>query len=320
MNKNSFDILIMTTPADFERVKLHIDRLEKNLPGDKIIFVGCKEVGVQIQESLAAMNSEESRIAFLDEDNILPFNRVHACMGEHLKDILKEQEMPRKVTGWYYQQFLKMQYARLCKNDFYMTWDGDTVPCAPFDMYSEDGRPYIDLKREYHEEYFITMPRLISGMGKVIEKSFISEHLLFKCEYMNELICAIESNDALEGDTFWEKIIHAIEPERITRSAFSEFETYGSYVAIKYPETYKIRNWHSFRVGGDFFDPKTICDRDYEWLSKDFFAISFEKWSSVREDHKNLFDNPEYQQKLSARQMLEIAQEEFKDGYIEVWD
>ncbi len=34
----------------------------------------------------------------------------------------------------------------------------------------------------------------------------------------------------------------------------------------------------------------------------------------------NLFDNKEYQKKLSAQQMLEIAQEEFKEGsYIEVW-
>ena len=49
-------------------------------------------------------------------------------------------------------------------------------------------------------------------------------------------------------------------------------------------------------------------------------AISFEKWSEVREDHSNLFDNPEYQKKLSARKMLEIAQEEFTDGYKEVWD
>ena len=36
-----------------------------------------------------------------------------------------------------------------------------------------------------------------------------------------------------------------------------------------------------------------------------------------QENHKNLFDNKEYQSKLTAGQMLKIAQEEFKDGYIE---
>ena len=60
-------------------------------------------------------------------------------------------------------------------------------------------------------------------------------------------------------------------------------------------------------------------DDDYEWLSHDFDAVSFEKGMTVREDHKNLFDNKEYQSKLSARKMLEIAQEEFQEGYKEVW-
>ena len=69
-----------------------------------------------------------------------------------------------------------------------------------------------------------------------------------------------------------------------------------------------------------FFDPDTITEQDYEWLGRDFYAISFEKGHSVREDHKNLFDNPQFQEKLSARTMLEVAQQEFTEGYLEVWD
>ena len=40
---------------------------------------------------------------------------------------------------------------------------------------------------------------------------------------------------------------------------------------------------------------------------------------SVREDLENLFNNPRYQDKLTARQMVEIMQEE-SEGYNEVWD
>ena len=54
-------------------------------------------------------------------------------------------------------------------------------------------------------------------------------------------------------------------------------------------------------------------------MGKDFDAISFEKGHYVREDHKNLFDNPRYQEKLSARQMLESVQDLFNGGYVEVW-
>ena len=313
---NSFDTLIVITEKDFRRVQSQYPRLLQNMPGKKVIFVGAPGVGEAIKEA-----GLSERAAFLDENSILPFDEVHAVMTEHMAERLGDQEMPRGVTGWYYQQFLKLNYANICEDEYYMTWDGDTIPCARFDMFSEEtGLPCLDMKRELHEEYFITMPRLLPGVKKVMEKSFISEHMLFRVDIVKEMIAAIEANDVIPGTHFWEKIIRAIEPERITKSAFSEFETYGNYVALKHPGDYRLRDWHSFRLAGDFFDINTICDRDYEWLSRDFQAISFEKWSELRDDQRNLFDNPEYQAKLSARQMLEIAQEEFTDGYKEVWD
>ena len=144
--------------------------------------------------------------------------------------------------------------------------------------------------------------------------------MLFKTDIMKNMISDIEKNDQISGEKFWEKIINSIEPEKIYDSSFSEFETYGTYVALKSPSTYKLREWHSFRLGASFFDMHKINDRDFEWLSKDFDAISFEKGQSVREDNKNFFDNPEYQKKLSAKKMLQLAQMEFKDGYKEVWE
>ena len=187
-------------------------------------------------------------------------------------------------------------------------------------MFSDDGSPYLDNKNEYHELYFTTMKKLLPGLRKMIRSSFISEHMLFNSEIVKELLNDIEKNEKLHGDQYWEKILLSIEPSDMYQSAFSEFETYGSYVAQNHPELYRIREWHSFRLGGEFFDINTISDRDYEWLGKDFDAISFEKGHVVREDNSNLFDNPYYQSKLSAKQMLLAAQEVFKGGYIEKWD
>lgn len=187
-------------------------------------------------------------------------------------------------------------------------------------LVAESGLPYLDLKHEYHEEYFRTLEKLLPGMHKCIEQSFISEHMLINREIMGNLIRDIEANGQIPGETFYEKIIHAIPPERLVSNSFSEFETYGTYVAFRRPMAYKLRSWNSFRYAGQFLDPSTIGDEDYEWLGKSFDALSFEKGHTVRSDHQNLFDNKEYQSKLSARQMLEIAQEEFKDSYIEVWN
>lgn len=310
-----FDTLIVITPKDYERCANNLKRVIEYLPSDRLIFVGSTQVGELVEKSNLG-----PKASFICEDDILPFSVVNDIMADHMKDYLNGEPLPRGYTGWYYQQFLKMQYSLMCENNYYMTWDGDTVPCKEFSMFKEDGTPFFDYKHELHEPYFETMGKLIPGLRKLISQSFISEHMIFNCEIMKQLIDKIESNEELTGDTYYEKIIRAIEPANIPNSYFSEFETYGSFVCITDPSRYRLREWHSFRLAGEFFDPNTISDSDYEWLARDFDAISFEKGMYVREDHKNLFDNKKYQEKLSARQMLEIAQEEFKEGYLEKWD
>lgn len=312
----AYDALIVVTAKDYERLSKNYRRLLLTMPSRRILFVGNKETA-----SLVKASNLGSRVGFLDEDSIVPFDAIHAVMKDALKDILMGRELPRGITGWYYQQFLKMQYANVCQDPYYLVWDGDTIPCRQFSMFCENsGKPYLDLKQEYHEEYFQVMSKLLPGMGKSIKKSFISEHMLIRCNLMKHLIEEIESNSNLKGTPFWEKIIYAIDIDKLQSNSFSEFETYGTYVTFRDPSAYSLRNWQSFRYGGLYFDPDAISDADYEWLGRDFYAISFEKGHSIREDHKNLFDNKKYQKKLSARQMLEIAQEEAQEGYVEVWD
>nr|WP_297705541.1 DUF6492 family protein [uncultured Butyrivibrio sp.] len=316
-NRNHFDVLIVVTPSDCKRLLNLYPRLIDNFKYGKLVFIGAPEVGEIV------LNDEvlKEHVKWVDENELISFDEVHTCMSKKLEPVIGSESLPRGITGWYYQQFLKMQYAYSCKDEYYMVWDGDTVPCREINMFSgETGQPYLDLKHEHHPEYFDTMGKILPGFRKVIERSFISEHMLMKCDIMKALIDEIEKNDSIPGTKFWEKIINCIEPDKIYDSAFSEFETYGTFVALRFPSVYKLREWHSFRLGGSFFDKDTICDRDFEWLSRDFDAISFEKGQNVREDNKNFFDNPEYQKKLSAKKMLQLAQMEYKDGYKEVWE
>lgn len=306
-----YDAIILTTANDFRRLQVNYSRLITNMQPRKVIFVGNAEVGALVERLQMG-----GKVGFVNEDDIIPFSDVHQTMME----VLEVTELSRGVTGWYYQQFLKMQYSAICENGYYLVWDGDTVPCKPFTMFKDGQVPYLDLKREYHEDYFVTMERLLPGMHKTIEKSFISEHMLMNCQIMKNLIADIMKNENLEGDTFYKKVIHAVGKDKLCSNSFSEFETYGTYVSMRFPTEYRLRHWRSFRYGACFFHPEQMTDGDYAWLSEDFDAISFEKNQSVREDHENIFNNVAYQQKLSARQILEIAQAEFTEGYIEVWD
>ena len=307
-----YDTLIVTLPRDYVRCRASQKRLVDLLPGDQIIYVGNAEIGELVSKEVFG-----SRVSSVLEDSIIPFDAVHQIVC----DILGSKDVPRGVTGWYYQQFLKMEYARSCKKSYYMVWDGDTVPCKAFQMFdATDGRPFFDLKTEYHEPYFVTLQKIFPHMGKCLKKSFISEHMLISVEVMCQMLDEIEQNGLLNGVTFYEKILRCMSPQELLDSAFSEFETYGTYVTLRYPDMYHYRVWHSFRNAGAFLDPAAISEKTYAWFAKDIDALSFEKADELRDDCRNIFDNARYQERLSARQVLEIAQEEFKEGYIEVWD
>lgn len=323
MDTKIYDALIVVTPNDFVRVECLYRRLLTFLPVRRLIFIGSKKVSELLEQYKINSNMEPDLLAKMDficEDDILPFDDIHNVMKDVLSSVFTE-ELPRGITGWYYQQFLKMKYSSVCHDEYYMVWDGDTVPCKKFSMFKEGTDiPYLDLKTEYHEDYFDTIAKILPGMQKCIQKSFIAEHMLIKTDIMRNLINEIEKNEIISGEFFWERIIRSIQPAKLMSNSFSEFETYGTYVAYKYPSAYRLRDWHSFRYGGEFYEMSKISDDDFEWLGRDFFAISFEKNHFVREDHRNLFDNKEYQSKLSARQMLEIAQQEFGEGsYQEIW-
>ncbi len=315
--KQSFKTLVVITPADCQRLIKLYPRLVDGIAYGKICFVGTPEVGRIIGEEAAL----SGKVSFVDENSIIPFDEVHEIIRKKMSGILAGRELPRGITGWYYQQFLKMQYANICRDKYYMAWDGDTIPCKELVMFdNETGKPFFDLKHEFHPEYFETLEVILPGYKKLIKKSFISEHMLFRTDIMRRLIRKIESSDNIPGRRFWEKIINSIPEDKIQSSAFSEFETYGTYVVANYPDAYLFRDWHSFRLGGEFFSVDTISKRDFAWLSKDFYSISFEKGHSVRPDNANLFDNPRFQDKLTPRQMLEEAQKEYHEGYKEVWN
>lgn len=307
-----FDVIIVTTAADYRRVRCNVQRIFDLVPAEHFYFVGSAEVGELVEEGKFG-----KRIGFIDENSLIPFDDVHKVV----KEILNTQDVPRGVTGWYYQQFLKMKYSEVSKHNYYMTWDGDTVPCKEFSMFSaESGQPYFDVKTEYHEEYFTTLSNIFPGMKKVIGKSFISEHMLFNRDVMKKMIEEIESDDRLTGTSFYEKILKAVRFGELRSNSFSEFETYGTYVAYRYRDMYKLRNWHSIRYGSMYFIPGDMTDADYRWLGSDFDAVSYEKNQEFVPEISKYFMSPEYRTKLSPRYIIETIQDFSSEGMKEEWD
>lgn len=262
--KQNITMVVPTIPKDVHKFLANIDVYFELLPISSICVVG--------NEELHSMLPSDDRIKYVSEDSLVDFNKIKNLIIRR-----SNNDSAGKRTGWYIQQFIKLGYSKICKDNYYLLWDSDTVPVKKVELF-DDGIPYLDCKTEYHKPYFDTIRQLFPGYEKQVEGSFIAEHMLINKQFMLDMINSIEQNKSLEGEDYTEKIINAINPIELDSSGFSEFETYGTYVCKKYPNNYKIREWKSLRFGGFYFGgAKSLNDEERKWIAKRYDAISFEK-------------------------------------------
>ena len=258
-------LVVPSIDKDIPKLLSNLDLYFENLPVDKICVIGSCIVKDMLPK-------EDDRLSFILEEQLIDPQRV--------KDLIANRAGKEAVkrAGWYIQQFVKMQYSRICEDEYYLLWDSDTIPVKKIELFSEDGIPFLDCKTEYHKAYFDTMEKLFPGMKKNTDKSYISEHMLINSKLMRNMLDAIEAQESILGDTVDEKIINAINVEDVPKSGFSEFETYGTDVTSFYEKAYLIRDWHSMRYGAFFFDGSgALSSEQMQWISKAYDAISFEK-------------------------------------------
>ena len=310
-------VIIPTITKDYLRMR-HIqpERVLKYLPVSELIFIGNKELCDLINEDTADKFADLP-IRAVNEEELVKRQPVVDLINERVKKIDYELVSPVR-PGWYYQQFLKMSFSKICEGDHYMSWDMDTVPLRNIEMFDEDKRPVFDIKNEFIPGYFKTIENLL-GLKKIKEGSFISEHMVFRKDYMQEVIRAIEGSP-LAGTEYWEKVIEAIDEDYITLG-FSEFETYGTYVTAKHPDSYSERRFRSLRRGSWFVKESDVTEDDLRWLSGDYDAVTFENADQIP-DMVQLFRNPKYRNNMSAKKFYETILEsgyfgEYKDGWLD---
>ena len=239
-------------------------------------------------------------IVFIDENELVPIKNI-------IEIFLKLGITNLKRVGWYEQQFLKMAYSRICKDEFYLIWDSDTYPIKPVKMF-KNGFPIFDMKTEHHLPYFITINRLFNNLT-FVNHSYISEHMLIKTEYMKKLLAEIENNNNIHGKKFYEKILISINKKDIPHSGFSEFETYGLYVDNRYPYVYKHRNWYSRRDMSKYTENiYNLSQYDLKWLSKDYNALTFEKYHKFDKRNHEMITNLKNQRKYTPKQLFQYIE------------
>ncbi len=298
MHNSLVTMIIPTIPKDYRRVKRDYKAYFERLPIRDIVFIGPAELENPVRED-AESSGYGDRVSYMDENSIIPYVDVQHAIRNRIESAgytMSEDSKP----GWYYQQFLKMAYAYACDCDHYMSWDSDTIPLRKIKLFNDKGLPYLDTKAEFNPGYFRTIRNLF-GMEKAYDRSFIAEHMLFSREYMLEMIAEIE-NLPCDGTRFYEKIFASIDLDNM-KMGFSEFETYGTWIMNRHPESYALRAWRSIRKAGLFVDSHDLTDSDVKWLARDYDAASFESYHPLAPNLAQIFKDPQTRRNVSAHEL-----------------
>lgn len=266
-NNLVYDVIIPVIYRDYSFLKTTVKYVKKNLCPEIIYII----TDVKFKSYMSSQILRDSQCEVIDEDELL--NGLNYLS---LKKLFKELGRNEMKTGWYYQQFLKMAFAlsNYCNKLYYLSWDSDTIPLRKISFFDENGIPYFTMKTEHHTPYYDTLERLLA-LSKFNSRSYISENMMFNKNIMIELINSIQSNNNLEGKSWYEKIVYSLVPESVSLMGFSEFETYGNYCYNYHPYAYIERTLPSFRRGG-LIQGRFVSDTILEQLSFDQATASFE--------------------------------------------
>jgi hypothetical protein len=225
-------------------------------------------------------------MARIKNDSVTVVDETKVRSGLSLKDI-----RDRPIAGfpsrasWYYQQFLKMEFARYRKSDDpYLIWDADTIPLRPM-SFELGGKPLFTRGEERLNHHYARNFESITGLRFGFAESMISQHMLIDPKAMISLIELVERKwdrpfslavlDNLSGDSI---------------SLFSEYEFYANYcLAVGIDFAVSGRSW--FRNGRSLMSG-TITENKLSRLARYYDYVAFEK-----------FDAPTGMRKLKSRIM-----------------
>ena len=261
----NYSIVIVVHASDLGLMKQHLPIIYHFLKVKQVVIISSQDVESEI------INLNLKYIKFLNEDQLIPHLKL-----DEVKKIIKKRCHSTERAGWYFQQFLKMAYAYICEDDWYLLWDIDTIPLKRINFFNKNGKVIFDMKSEFHKPYFYTIKKLI-GIDKTINKSFIAEHMLINKKIMIDLFEKIEANKKITGDVFFEKILFAIPINDLAKSGFSEYETYGNFFAKNYPDFCVYRELRTLREAKKLLG-NTKNKKLLKWASKSYDILSFEKY------------------------------------------
>lgn len=271
MAKTGFELILLTIERDLPVLAIGLPYIIRFIKPLRITIIASSSCLGKARE-LGMNRCGEVPIDFLDEDGAVPGLDVAL-----VRKLIADHGGDENRAGWYFKQILNLCYSlRKETSPFYLTWDADSIPVREINFFDPDGRVYMTMKNENHAPYFATSMNLI-GIGKVAERSFIAEHMMFERDYVRALLKRIDGGDSPTGASIAKRILGSIAAEDISGSGFAEYEIYGSFMFATSRERIALRELPSSRHGTAFFS-RFPSDVQLFALSKRYYWASFEDW------------------------------------------
>lgn len=152
-----------------------------------------------------------------------------------------------KGAGWYYQQLIKYAFSfHQPEVPNYLIWDADTIPLRSLSFFSSDGKTLLADSDESHLPYRNSYQRLFLEESPSGLKSFIAQHMMMKKFIVQEMLTTIDANFAGNESWAW-KLMRSLPSKGL--NLFSEYETYGWYSSLHYPDQISRINRRWLRDG-----------------------------------------------------------------------
>jgi len=142
-------------------------------------------------------------------------------------------------SHWIYQQLLKLHCQNIIfelKNN-YVVIDADCIFLKHISF--KENVFYYNVANEYHKPYITTYNKIMKN-NYVPKFSFISHHMIFNKNYLNEMINSIQN---IHNKKFVEVLLDCIDYNE--NSSFSEWDLYGNWMILNHSDVSEHRqlNW-----------------------------------------------------------------------------
>ncbi len=192
----------------------------------------------------------ELNVAFFDEKKALPIQ---------LSDINYNPSGFHRA-GWIYQQLIKLNVDAFTHADNVLVCDADLILTQPQSFITANGKTIFRCSDEYHLPYQVFQK--ILGINGRYAASFVSHHIVFNSKRLKEMKKLMEQ---LHGQAWYDVILSHL--DNVEPSSFSEYETYGNFIAKCHPQEMLTIYWHH----------KILNEKDL----KDIEAWQKPQWLSV---------------------------------------